>query len=171
MHVRAYEINATLLLGTVSVEIICLKKTGARRQPNVINLVKFHEYEEWVGIEPHKSLKQLINLFGLKGCHDQHRIIFLMCLFFVLNVFFCMLCYIVTTMVKYLVIMIINVEIEFVFRNVFVKSVTLNRSRWRSVTLESFCTAWAQSGRHPNNLAHICLETVSLFIYTVYIGQ
>ena len=46
VHVRAYEIKATLLLGTVSVEINCLKATGARGQPNVINLVKFHEYEE-----------------------------------------------------------------------------------------------------------------------------
>ena len=67
----------------------------------------------------HKSLKQLINLFGLKGCHDQHRIIVLMCLFFVVNVFFCMLCYIVTTMVKYLVIMITNVEIKFVTLGMF----------------------------------------------------
>ena len=46
VHVCAYEINATLLLGTVAVEINCLKTTGARRQPNVINSLKFHEYEE-----------------------------------------------------------------------------------------------------------------------------
>ena len=80
-----------------------------------------------------------------------------------------MLCYIVTTMVKYLVIMITNVEIEFVTLGMFPSKASRSIGVVDGTSL--FCTAWVQSGRHPNNLAHIYLETVLLFIYTVYIGQ